>query len=162
MTSRHLSLLLLVAAPWSTHRQASKSVYALPQESEAATRAFPAQLRSELAKLRDAALGDDYAYKQLAHLTGSVGPRPEGSPQADAAVRYVADELRKLGLEVRLEPVPVQRFVRGNDTAELVEYPGQVPGTTQKIVATALGGKFADSGIGNHRRSACGQQFRRT
>jgi len=83
---------------------------------------------------------DDYAYKQLEHLTDSIGPRPAGSPAADTAARYVANELKKLGLEVRLEPVPVTRFLRGNDSAELVEYPGQVEGGKQKIFVTALFG----------------------
>jgi len=113
---------------------------AVPKESESATREFSPELRNELGKIRDAALHDDYAYGELEHLTDSIGPRPQGSPQADAAAHYVADELRELGLEVHLEPVPVQRFLRGNDFAELVEYPGQVPGTKQKIVITALYG----------------------
>lgn len=105
-----------------------------------AEKAYSPQLRSELMALRDAALADDYAYRQLAHLTENIGPRPEGSAQAQAAVTYVGDELRKLGLEVRLEEVQVPRWTRGVETAELVEYPGQAPGTTQKIVLTALGG----------------------
>ncbi len=113
---------------------------ALPQEAESATRAFPPELREELVQIRDAALHDDYAYRQLEHLTDSIGPRPTGSLQADAAAHYVAEELRKLGLEVQLEPVTVTRFMRGNDSAELVEYPGQVPGTTQRIYITALFG----------------------
>jgi len=116
--------------PWDT----------VPKESESATRAFPPQLRNDLAKIRDDAMSDDYAYQQLEHLTDSIGPRPQASPQANAAARYVADELRKLGMEVHLEPVTVRRFVRGNDAAELVEDPGQVPGTKQKIVITALFG----------------------
>jgi carboxypeptidase Q len=113
---------------------------ALPKEAEFATHAFPPQLRSELVQIRDAALQDDYAYQQLERLTDSIGPRPTGSPQADAAAHYVADELRKLGLDVHLEPVTVVRFIRGNDSAELVEYPGQVAATTQKIFITALFG----------------------
>src|SRR5262249_25708913 len=114
-----------------------------------ATRAFPPQLRSELAKLRDAAMSDNYAYKQLEHLTDNIGPRPSGSPQADVAAHYVADELRKLGLDVKLEPVQVPHFSRGVDTAELVEYPGQVDGTKQKIYVTALFGNSPtpESGI---------------
>ena len=121
----------------------------VPQESESAKRAFPSQLRHELVNLRDAALKDDYAYNQLEYLTDSIGPRPQGSPQADAAARYVADEMRKLGLDAHLEPVPVRRFMRGTDTAELVEYPGQVEGTKQKIVVAALLGNSAtaDAGI---------------
>jgi carboxypeptidase Q len=112
----------------------------VPHEAESATREFSPQLRSDLARIRDAALEDNYAYAELEHLTDSIGPRPIGSPQADAAVHYVADELRKLGLEVRLEPVMVRHFIRGDDTAELVEYPGQTPGTKQKIVVAALMG----------------------
>jgi carboxypeptidase Q len=100
---------------------------------------FSPQLLHELAAIKSAALKDDYAYRQLAHLTENIGPRPSGSPQAKAAVDYVAEELRKLGLEVQLEEVKVPHWVRGAETAELVEYAGQVPGTKQKIVLTALG-----------------------
>ena len=147
---RPQSLLILFSIiPLSCYAQKPKSWAELPQESESATRAFSPQLRSELAQLRDAALGDDYAYNQLAHLTDSIGPRPQGSSQADAASHYVASELRKLGLEVRLEPVPVRRFFRGNDSAELVEFPGQVEAAKQKVVVTALLGNTptTDRGI---------------
>src|SRR6266567_1846883 len=140
MGSRFALVLLPFLIPGLSQGQKLKPWETVPQESEAAKRAFPPQLRSELVQIRDAALQDDYAYRQLEHLTDSIGPRPTGSPQADAAVHYVADELRKLGLEVHLEPVTVTRFLRGNDAAELVEYPGQVPGTTQKIYITALYG----------------------
>lgn len=98
------------------------------------------KLTSQLAALRDAALADDYAYLQLAHLTENIGPRPLGSPQAQAATEYVAAEMRRLGLEVRLEEVHVPKWIRGIETGELVEYPGQAPGSTQKVVLTALGG----------------------
>jgi Zn-dependent M28 family amino/carboxypeptidase len=60
--------------------------------------------------------------------------------QAAAAVEYVAGELRRLGLAVQLEEVKVPHWVRGAETGELVEYPGQAKGTGQKIVLTALGG----------------------
>jgi len=104
------------------------------------TTPLPTQLRSELVALRDAALSDDYAYRQVAYLTENIGPRPSGSPQAERAAQYVGDELRKLGLEVRLEEVRVEHWVRGAEIAELVEFPGQASGTSQKIVVTALGG----------------------
>ena len=98
---------------------------------------------NELTRIRDAALADDYAYRQVAHLTENIGPRPSGSAQARAASDYVADELRRLGLDVHLEEVRVPHWVRGAETAELVEYPGQAPDTVQKIVLTALGGSTA-------------------
>jgi carboxypeptidase Q len=108
-----------------------------PQTS---TQNFPPLLLQQLSAIKAATLNDDYAYRQLAHLTENIGPRPTGSPQASAAAEYVAAELRKLGLEVRLEPVTVPHWVRGAESAALVEYPGMVPNTTQKIVLTALGG----------------------
>src|SRR6266566_4420626 len=140
-------LFLLIVSSFCLGQRA-KAWGSLPQEPEAATHAFPPELRNQLAQLRDAALADDYAYKQLEHLADGIGPRPAGSPQADAAANYVADEMRKLGLDVRLEPVPVRRFLRGTDSAELVEYPGQVPGTKQKIVVTALLGNAPTSDAG--------------
>lgn len=109
-------------------------------QGQSSSPAFPPQLKNELILLRDAALSDDYTFEQTEHLTDNIGPRATGSPQAQAAVEYVAEELRKLGLEVQLEEVKVPHWVRGQETAELVEYPGQVKGTTQKIVLTALGG----------------------
>lgn len=111
-----------------------------PREAGEKVHPLPPQLTAELVKLREAALVDDYAYRQVAHLTENIGPRPSGSPQAQKAAEYVADELRKLGLEVRLEEVKVPHWVRGAETAELVEFPGQTPNTRQKIVVTALGG----------------------
>ena len=101
---------------------------------------YSPQMMQDLTALREAALASDYAYQQVAHLTENIGPRAVGSPQAQTAVNYVADELRRLGLDVKLEEVRVPRWIRGAETAELVEYPGQAPGTTQKIVVTALGG----------------------
>jgi carboxypeptidase Q len=148
MHARFVLSVFFLSLTCFSYSQKPQAWAALPAEDESARRAFPPQLRSELAKLRDAALADDYAYKQLAHLTDSIGPRPAGSPQADGAAHYVADELRKLGLEVRLEPVPVRRFMRGIDSAELVEYPGQVEGTKQKVFVTALFGNSPTSETG--------------
>jgi len=111
---------------------------AIPHASQEELENFPPQLISELEAIKAAALTDDYAYKQLAHLTENIGPRPSGSAQAKAASEYVAAELRKLGLDVQLEEAKVPHWVRGAETAELVEFPGQAPGTKQKVVLTAL------------------------
>jgi len=115
------------------------------QNPQADMAALSPQLQSELALIRDAALRDDYAYQQVAHLTENIGARPAGSAQAQAAVDYVAGEMRKLGLDIHLEDVMVRRWERGAETAELVQWPGQAAGTTQKIVVTALGGNAPTS-----------------
>ena len=96
-----------------------------------------------LRALQKAALSSDYAYTQLAHLTDSIGPRLSGSPGDAAAVEYVAAELRRLGLDVHLEEVTVPHWVRGEERAELVGYPGQPDGVTQRLVLSALGGSTA-------------------
>src|SRR5438270_14033154 len=110
--------------------------------------AYSPQLTAELKQLQDAALKSDYAWDQLAHLTNNIGPRPAGSAQANFAAQYVAAELRKLGLDVKLEKVVVPHWVRGEETGALVEFPGMAPGTTQKVVLTALGGSVATSAQG--------------
>lgn len=99
-------------------------------------------------KLQAAALASDYAYKKTAYMTNNIGPRLSGSQQILQAEKYVADEMRKLGLEVTLQPVKVPHWVRGKETGELVEFPGMAPGTTQKIVLAALGGSIATSESG--------------
>lgn len=113
-----------------------------------ATEHFDAKLEADLNRLQEAALSSDYAYRQLAHLCNNIGPRLSGSAQAAHAVEYVAGELRKLGLEVRLEKCITPHWVRGVETAALTEFVGQAPKTTQKIVVTALGGSVATPGEG--------------
>ena len=135
---RLLCLLLIAVA--SSGSQAQDGMPANPE-----TGAYSPQLQQEMIRIRDKVLSDDYAYRQVAHLTENIGPRVVGSPQADAAAHYVAQELQRLGLEVRLEPVKVPHWTRGSESAELVKYPGQAEGTTQKIVLTALGGNAPTS-----------------
>jgi carboxypeptidase Q len=141
---RKMSLLLWLLGPVVGYAVVQKQTSAVPSDydrpTEPAGPSLPAQLIQELTTIRDAGLSDDYAYRQVAHLAENIGPRPVGSPQAQAAIEYVAGEMQKLGLDVRLEPVQARRWIRGAESAELVEYPGQAPGTTQKIVLTALGG----------------------
>ncbi|HTS36186.1 MAG TPA: M20/M25/M40 family metallo-hydrolase [Candidatus Solibacter sp.] len=141
-------VVLAVGSGWAQNPQAKPSPAAspfgaIPQLTQAQQENFPPALLKDLASVRDAALSDDYAYQQVAHLTENIGPRPSGSAGAKAAVEYVAGELRKLGLEVKLEEVKVPHWVRGAETAQLIEYPGQAPEASQKIVLTALGGSSA-------------------
>src|SRR5713101_1207419 len=133
-----LSTLVLFAClslpAWPQTRSATTLV-ALPSLSK--------ELLQQLQSVRDAALTSDYAWQQLAHLTENIGPRPAGSPQAQAASEYVASEMRKLGLDVHLEEALVSHWVRGEEKAELVEFPGQPPQVNQKIILTALSGGTA-------------------
>jgi carboxypeptidase Q len=115
--------------------------------SSASPSATPAvlspQTLADLKGLQQAALSSDYAYKQVAHLADNIGPRLSGSAQAAKAVEYVAGELKAIGCEVQLERVMVPHWVRGEETAALIQFPGQARNTTQKIVLCALGGSVA-------------------
>jgi len=104
---------------------------------------FSEQTLADLKRLQQAALNSDYAYRQVAHLANNIGPRLSGSAQARKAVEYVSSELKAIGCEVQLEKVTVPHWVRGEETAALVQFPGQAENTTQKIVLCALGGSVA-------------------
>lgn len=106
---------------------------------------FSTQTLAELKRLQQAALNSDYAYKQVAHLANNIGPRLSGSAQAAKAVEYVANELKAIGCAVQLEKVTVPHWMRGEETATLVQFPGQAENTAQKIVLTALGASVATS-----------------
>lgn len=103
---------------------------------------------ADLRKIQQASLENDYAYKQTAYLSNNIGPRLTGSPQAERAVQYVAEEMRKLGLEVRLQKLTVPHWVRGEERGELTDWDGMAAGSTQKIVLTALGGSVATDASG--------------
>ena len=122
---------------------------ATPTPSPTATPAvFSEQTLADLKRLQQAALSSDYAYRQVAHLADNIGPRLSGSTQAEKAVDYVASELKAIGCDVQLEKVMVPHWVRGEETATLVQWPGQVENTTHKIVLTALGASVATSSEG--------------
>jgi Zn-dependent M28 family amino/carboxypeptidase len=128
---------------------ATLSAQVIAQEPETRNaNLYSPQLIAEMKQLHNAALSSDYAYALLSHLCNNIGPRLSGSAQAQQATEYVAAEARRLGLDVRLEKVMVPHWVRGAESADLVEFVGQAPGTTQKIVLTALGGSVATSAEG--------------
>src|SRR2546423_6725513 len=137
------SLLLLLCAP-SVNAQQTPAATSSPSASPSPTPVvFSAQTLGDLKRLQQAALTSDYGYRQVAHLADNIGPRLTGSAQAAKAVEYVASELKAIGCEVQLEKVIVPHWVRGEETAELIQWPGQAAGPAQKIVLCALGGSVA-------------------
>lgn len=110
---------------------------------DGSTGAWTVEQIATMERLRDSALADPYALTELRHLTDNIGPRLSGSPQAEKAVEYVAARMRALGASVQLEKTMVPHWVRGAESGELLAWPGQAPGTSQKIVLTALGGSGA-------------------
>ena len=62
-----------------------------------------------------------FAWERLAELTDTFGHRLSGSESLEAAIRWVAEQMRQDGLEnLRLDPVTVPRWVRGTESAQIV------------------------------------------
>lgn len=68
-----------------------------------------------------AALADSAAWHRIAELGDRFGPRFSGSTNLERAIDWIMAEMRRDGLEqVRGEPVMVPRWVRGEESAELL------------------------------------------
>jgi len=104
---------------------------------------FSQKTLDELQRVQAAALKSERAYEWTAFLTNNIGPRFSGTPQAARAEQYVADEMRKLGLAVEMQKLKVPHWVRGEERAELISWPGMAAGTIQKLVIKTLGGSIA-------------------
>jgi carboxypeptidase Q len=64
----------------------------------------------------------DFAWRRLAEVTDTFGPRLSGSEALERAIDWAVAEMKKDGLEnVRKEPVMVPKWVRGRESLELVE-----------------------------------------
>lgn len=87
-----------------------------------APRTSAMKYRDAAARLIGAALTDQTAWRRLAWLSDTIGPRLSGSPQLEAAIRWAVDEMKKDGLDnVRAEKVMVPHWVRGEESLELLE-----------------------------------------
>jgi carboxypeptidase Q len=130
------------------HHTSALTILAASMLGASAFAAAPGNDPAALAQIRNAALQSDWAYERLADMTDLIGPRLSGSAGAAAAVTQVADAMRKIGATVTLQPVKVPHWVRGAETAALVEYAGRPAGLSQRVVLTALGGSGATPAAG--------------
>jgi len=81
-----------------------------------------ARYRAAADRIIDAALADSGAYRRLAELTDRFGPRLSGSESLERALDWILEQMQQDGLEqVRGEPVMVPHWVRGEESAEMVE-----------------------------------------
>ncbi|MFI5372891.1 MAG: M20/M25/M40 family metallo-hydrolase [Candidatus Eisenbacteria bacterium] len=95
-------------------------------EREAVAAPDPAA-RAAAERLIGAGIGDDHAYLRLSQLCDGIGNRLSGSEALTRAVTWAAAAMREDGLDaVRLQPVMVPRWVRGDEHAEMV-MPGPQP-----------------------------------
>jgi len=81
--------------------------------------------RADAQRIIEGATADHSAWERLAELTDTFGPRLAGSPQLEGALLWGAEQMKADGLEnVRLEPVKVPHWVRGDERLLLVEPDG--------------------------------------
>ena len=80
------------------------------------------QYREPASRVIGEAVGSTFAWQRLAVLTDSIGHRLSGTPALDRAIAWAVDEMKRDGLEnVHTEGVTVPKWVRGAETAEIVE-----------------------------------------
>lgn len=94
-------------------------------------------------RLIDAAMANDSAYERLALLVDQFGPRFSGTESLEMAIDWILQQMEADGLEnVRGEEVLVPRWVRGNESAELLEP------RSQHLPMLGLGGSVGTSAAG--------------
>jgi carboxypeptidase Q len=92
--------------------------------------------------LLDAARADAVVMPRLAELTDTVGARLAGSPQLEQAVAWAERTLRADGQEnVRLEPVTLPHWVRGDESLEVLSP------QHKRLAMLGLGGSVGTPGI---------------
>lgn len=72
-------------------------------------------------RLMDSALADSAAYRRIGELVDRFGNRLSGSASLERAIDWVLAEMNRDGLAARTEPVMVPHWVRGEESAELIE-----------------------------------------
>jgi carboxypeptidase Q len=94
----------------------------LVAQSESSSSSWLDVYRQPAARLIAEAMGDSFAWRRLALLTDTAGHRLSGTPQLDKAIQWAVAEMKRDGLEnVHTEPVMVPKWVRGRESAEIVE-----------------------------------------
>jgi hypothetical protein len=112
-----------------------------------------------LKMIRESAMTSEWSWDELETLTDSIGPRLSGSPGLDAAIHQVADRMRLLGAQVRLQSVKVPHWVRGEERAELTDFVGRPAGTVQSLRLTTLGGSSSTPQSGLEARVVVVRDF---
>jgi len=94
--------------------------------------------RANSEKIIAAAQADQFAWDRLAELTDTYGQRLSGSKNLTRAIAWAQEAMKKDGLEnVHTERVMVPKWVRGNESLEIVNPPHHV------IPMLGLGGSVA-------------------
>jgi carboxypeptidase Q len=136
---------LLLTAPAASAQTRKKAKAPATAKTAVATDARPERTDSlALRRLFDEALLRGESYENLRYLTGTIGPRLSGSPQAQQAVEWGKATMEKAGFDrVYLQEVMVPHWVRGGKER------GEIVGNKDKgirVPVCALGGSVGTGG----------------
>jgi carboxypeptidase Q len=93
-----------------------------PDASEpAADASLVDRYRGVAMKIMDASVRESRAQEKLQHLCTKIGHRLSGSEGLEKAVRWAKETFEKDGVVARLEPVTVPAWIRGKESAMLLE-----------------------------------------
>jgi len=76
----------------------------------------PPSLEAVAAQLIGGALTSDEAYDELVEMCDTIGHRLTGSPALEQAIDWALAQMAADGLQVRAQPVPVNVWVRGEES----------------------------------------------
>src|SRR5688500_18956601 len=125
-------ILVIVAVVLST------GVSTQRQTNGSAPAPWLAPLRDDASRLMKAALADDFAWQRVAELTDTYGSRLSGSDNLQRAIDWAVGAMKADGLEnVHTEPVMVPRWIRGHESAAIVDPP------RHELAILGLGGTVA-------------------
>ena len=126
--------------------QAQRPRKASPPTKAKASLATASPDRADSVAIRrifDEALLRGESYENLRYLTGTIGARPSGSPQAQQAVDWGKATMEKAGFDrVYVQEVMVPHWVRGKERGEIVGNKGK----EVKVAICALGGSVGTGG----------------
>jgi len=116
---------------------------AVSAQTVASPHAWLAPLREDSSRLIKAATEDDFAWRRLAELTDTYGARLSGSENLTRAIEWAMRTLKTDGLDnVHTERVMVPRWVRGRESAEIIDPP------RSNVTVVGLGGSVGTSPAG--------------
>lgn len=119
MRSRTLPLVLVLVCV-----AVSPSAVVFTQTPSPPAAAWLAPLREDAARLMKAAMADDFAWQRVAELSDTHGGRLSGSDNLQRAIDWAVAAMKADGLEnVHTEPVMVPRWIRGHESAQIVDPP---------------------------------------
>src|SRR5499425_1257396 len=134
------ALPFLMLATSSLNAQKAPGAHADPP---AGSPAWLDTYRAPASRLIGEAVSSTFAWDRLATLTDTIGNRLSGSPALDRAIQWAVAEMTRDGLEnVHTERVMVPKWVRGSESAEIVEP------VHHQIVMLGLGDSIGTTGDG--------------